>query len=177
MTPLFLAALGYCVAMRIAELRISASHEARVIAAGGYRVRPDGTGALVAVHTGWFVWMLVEQFVIGPTALPGALVAVAWALALGAEVLRIWCMVSLGVHWNVAVVVQPGAEIVRRGPYRWIKHPNYTVVVVLLVALPLALGLVWTAALVLPFKLAALRLRIRIEDDALANVTTHSAPA
>ena len=74
MTAAFLGALGYCLVMRVIELRVSADHEARVIAAGGHRVRPDGTGALVAVHTGWFVAMLVEQFVIGPTALPGALV-------------------------------------------------------------------------------------------------------
>lgn len=158
---------AYCVAMRFVELAVSRRNEARAIAAGGHRVEPDATGPLVLVHTLWFVGLLAEELLVGPRAWPSVWILTAGAIAVLAEALRVWCMLSLGERWNVAVVIRPGADLVRRGPYRFLPHPNYLAVVILLVALPLALGLPWTAAGIVPLKLWALSKRLRIENQAL----------
>ena len=163
MRPEFWIAFGYCVAMRFAELAISRRNEALAVAAGGHRVKPDATGPLVFVRTLWFVGMLAEEFLIGPQAWPATWLWCAGALAIAAELLRLLCMWTLGERWNVAVVIRPGAPLVRRGPYRFIPHPNYVAVVLLLVSLPLALGLPLTASAIVPLKAWALMRRLKVE--------------
>lgn len=158
---------AYCVAMRFVELSVSRRNEAKAVAAGGHRVQPDATGPLVFVHTLWFVGMLAEEWLVGPRPWPRTWVLSAATTAVAAEALRVWCMLSLGERWNVAVVIRPGAPLVRRGPYRFLPHPNYLAVVILLVALPLALALPWTAAGIVPLKAWALSRRLRIENQAL----------
>jgi methyltransferase len=81
---------------------------------------------------------------------------------------RLWIIVSLGAHWTTRVIVHPGARHVRRGPYSFLRHPNYLVVAVEIPLLPLVFG-AWQIAL--GFGLANLALlvhRIRVEDRALA---------
>ena len=91
-------------------------------------------------------------------------------LALGCQVGRWWCISSLGRQWNTRVIIVPGLAPSRRGPYRWIRHPNYIVVALEGIALPLVHGAVWTA---LVFTLAngyLMFLRIRCENDALGHL-------
>ena len=171
MRSLFWIALIYCLLMRVFELLLSRRNERAAILAGGRRIRPDATLGLVSVHTLWFAGLILEEQLLGPRTWPDWVLPVAGGIALGAETLRLACMLTLGKFWNVAVVIRPSAELVRRGPYRVLKHPNYLAVVVLLVALPLALGLPGVALIVLPLKLWALRARLRIEDAALEQVS------
>jgi methyltransferase len=87
--------------------------------------------------------------------------------------LRLWCMATLGRQWNTRVVVVPGAPRVTGGPYRFLPHPNYVVVAVEGVALPLVHG-AWVTAVVFSALNAVLLLRYRIpaEDAALASLRT-----
>ena len=81
---------------------------------------------------------------------------------------RIWVIASLGRHWTTRLIVLPGAPLVRRGPYRFVRHPNYLIVVAEIAVLPLAFGAV---AITIVFSLANLLLvarRIAIEERALA---------
>jgi methyltransferase len=83
------------------------------------------------------------------------------------EMARIWVLYSLGPRWTTRIIVLPDAALVRRGPYRWLDHPNYLVVVAEILVLPLVFGL-WKVALV--FSLlngVVLALRIREENRAL----------
>ena len=172
MSSAFLLSIGWVLASRPYELWRSHRAARALLARGGHRVVPDGYVPIFLVHAGWIVAMLLEQ-ALGPTELPTGLRVAAAVVFVCAEVLRFACLWALGPHWNVRVLVLPGAPPVARGPYRWLRHPNYLAATVGLVALPLALGLVWTAALVLPLKLLALRRRIRIEDEALASAAVH----
>ena len=167
MRGIFWIPLAYCLLMRMAELAISRRNESAALREGGQRVRPDATAGLVAVHTLWFVGLILEELLLGPRAWPSWVLPVAGGLALAAEALRLTCMLTLGKYWNVAVVIRPGAELVRHGPYRYLKHPNYVAAVLLLVAMPLALGLPWVVLIVLPLKLLALQARLRVENAAL----------
>jgi methyltransferase len=156
--------MGAIGALRLAELTVSTG-----------RLRADrraGTGqplteavypCMVAVHAAWIGGTVIEGWTI-PKALPGwAIVAAgcAWAVSL---VLRGWIMVSLGALWNVRIVVRDRQPVVTRGPYAWIRHPNYLAVMLEIAAVPLLLGAVWTAILGTLANAAVLALRIRREE-------------
>jgi len=73
--------------------------------------------------------------------------------------------------WNVRIWVVPEAALVRRGPYRFLQHPNYLAIAIELMAAPMIFGAWRTAILVSLLNLAALRVRIRPRRS------THAKPA
>ena len=86
----------------------------------------------------------------------------------GLQALRLWIIHSLGPFWTTRVITLPGAPLVRRGPYRFLRHPNYVVVVAEIAVLPLVFGAWRIAAVFSVLNLALLAWRIRIEQRALA---------
>ena len=82
--------------------------------------------------------------------------------------LRAWVLATLGARWTTRIVVVPGEELVKRGPYRWVRHPNYLVVIGEIATLPLVFGLVWYALLFSILNAGVLWVRIRAEECALA---------
>jgi methyltransferase len=89
------------------------------------------------------------------------------AIVLLSTVVRWWCVTALGKHWNPRLIVIPGASLVRRGPYRWLHHPNYTAVVVEVAALPLVHS-AWLTAIAFSIANAlVLTVRIHTENTAL----------
>jgi methyltransferase len=84
------------------------------------------------------------------------------------ELSRIWVLASLGARWTTRIIALPNAPLVRRGPYRWVNHPNYLVVVAEIAVLPLVFGL-WKVSLIFSILNAAvLTIRIRAENRTLA---------
>ena len=83
------------------------------------------------------------------------------------EIARIWVLATLGPRWTTRIIVLPGAPLVRRGPYRFVNHPNYVVVIGEIAVLPLVFGL-WRAALLFSaLNAAVLAVRIHTENRAL----------
>ena len=124
---------------------------------------------MVALHTLWIASTLVEGILRGPEV--PALWPVPLALFLLAQALRFWAVFSLGESWNTRILVVPGVKLVRRGPYKYLDHPNYVVVVVEILAFPLIFG-AWVTALVFTaLNAALLYVRIREEDRALAELS------
>ena len=93
------------------------------------------------------------------------------AVVVAAQVLRWWCITTLGHQWNTRVIVIPGAERVTGGPYRLIPHPNYVAVVIEGIALPLVHSAWITAIAFTVLNAALLRTRLRVENDALASLS------
>ena len=124
---------------------------------------------MVAVHALWLLCTLVEGLLRGPE--PPAWWPLPLALFLLVQPLRYWAVFSLGENWNTRILVVPGAKHVRRGPYRYLSHPNYVVVVVEILAFPLIFG-AWITALVFTvLNAVVLYVRIREENRALAELT------
>lgn len=146
---------------RLGELLLARRNTKNLLAAGG---RESGAGhytLIVALHGGW----LVAVFVAIPpeTAGNGWLIAAFLVLQAG----RIWVIASLGRYWTTRIISVPGAPLIRRGPYRWMRHPNYLIVAGEIALLPLAFG-AWEIALGFSLANAAvLAWRIRIENQAL----------
>ncbi|MBU4268502.1 MAG: hypothetical protein KJ808_06600 [Acidobacteria bacterium] len=86
---------------------------------------------------------------------------------------RWWCMATLGENWNVRIIVVPGEGLKRSGPYRWLRHPNYLLLVLEFVFLPLLMRAFITLAV---FSMAnlLLRQRIQLEEKALAQDVARS---
>lgn len=151
---------------RLAELRVAGRNARWARAQGGYEVGGGHYILIVSVHLLWFLGMAGE-------ILSGATPPVWWPLPallfLLAQVLRYWSIRSLGRHWNTRIWVIPGKKPVLRGPYRYIRHPNYLAVIAEILALPLLLGAFWTAAVAsLLNLLVLLGVRIPAEERALA---------
>ena len=160
--------VGLVSIQRLLELALSLRNE-RLLRARGAVERGRGHYPLMVVlQVLWLLSTLVEGLLRGPS-LP-AWWPVPLALFLLVQPLRYWAILSLGDHWNTRVLVVPGAKLVARGPYRYLRHPNYIVVAVEIATLPLIFG-AWATALVF-FALNAMLLfvRIREENRALAEL-------
>lgn len=155
---------------RIGELFISRSNAAWAFARGGVETGRGHFPAMVALHTGLLVGALAEAWLLDRPFLP-ALGFPALAVALLCQVGRIWIIRSLGRQWNTRVIVVPGMPLSRRGPYRWARlpHPNYLLVAVEGLAIPLVHS-AWLTAAVFAVLNAILLIGFRIpaEDRALA---------
>lgn len=161
----FLLLIG---AERLVELRLS-RRNARLAFARGAVEAGAGHFRLMAILHAAFLPACALEVVLLRRPFPGALGAVALALALLAQGLRWWAIASLGPRWNVRVIAVPGEAPLRRGPYRWIRHPNYIAVAVEMACVPLAHG-AWLSALTFSALNAfVLRERIRVEERALGD--------
>jgi methyltransferase len=152
--------LALVTLQRIGELWLSNRNTRQLLAAGAHEVAPGHYPLIVAVHVMWLaaLWWLA----------PLRPIHVLWlALFVIIELARIWVLTSLGRRWTTRIIVLPDAPLVRKGPYRWVDHPNYIVVVAEIAVLPLIFGL-WKLALIFSLlNAAALAIRIREENRAL----------
>ena len=168
---LLIAAVGV---ERIIELVVSNRHIAVSKSRGGIEFGSGHYPAMVALHTGLLVGAVAEVWLLERLFFPW----LGWpmlAIALAAQVLRWWCIATLGWQWSTRVVVVPGAPRVHGGPYRWWSHPNYVAVVSEGIALPLV-HTAWITSTV--FSIAngvLLRARLRAERSALELLTDASA--
>jgi methyltransferase len=159
--PDALPILAFVTAQRLAELWLSARNERKLRARGAYEVGAGHFPVMAALHAAWllglwwFAWDAAANW---------------WlvALYLLLQVARYWVIATLGERWTVRVLVLPGAPLVRAGPYRFLRHPNYLVVALEVALLPLAFGLIVYAAAFSVANLAVLAWRIRVEEGALA---------
>ncbi|TDD37331.1 hypothetical protein E1286_37450 [Nonomuraea terrae] len=159
--------IGLVVLERLAELVVARRNLAWARSKGGVEYGRRHYPWIVAAHVALLaaapaeVWLLDRPFV---PVLGWPMLAVV-VLAQG---LRWWCIGTLGRRWNTRVVVVPGMALVDRGPYRWLRHPNYVAVVAEGIALPLVHS-AWLTALVFTVVNAVLlTIRVRVEDSALA---------
>jgi methyltransferase len=161
-----LAALVLVIAIqRVTELRLAKRNLAWALAQGGRLIEEPHYWMFFALHGAWLLAWPLEAYLRGPE------LHVAWPAWLAgfvlAEGLRYWAIASLGPRWNTKIVVLDGAPLIRRGPYRWIAHPNYLAVALELVCVPLIFG-AWITALVCTVLNAALLLGLRIPAEAAA---------
>jgi methyltransferase len=162
---------------RVAELVVSARHANALLRRGGAEYGFSHFPVMVALHTALIAGCVIEPLV-GHRAFIPALGWAMFAVTVAANVLRWWCIITLGERWTARVIVLPGAPLVRSGPYRWFAHPNYVAVVIEGAALPLT-GSAWiTACAFTVLNAALLTVRIQCETGALAAAAPHAvAPA
>lgn len=174
----YTALLAGTAAERLLELVISTRNARWAFAQGGREYGRGHFPPMVVLHTALIAACFAEPLLTRATFIP-ALGLPALVLALAAQGLRYWCIGTLGRQWNTRVIVVPGLPLVARGPYRFLPHPNYIVVALEGVALPLVFT-GWITAIVFTVLNAALLLgfRIPVEERALRTAAVDDrAPA
>lgn len=160
---LFILGVG---AERLLELVVSRRNAAWSIAHGGKEFGHGHYPAMVSMHALLLVACVVEVWALRRPFI-GWLGWPMVAVVVLSTVVRWWCVAVLGKHWNPRLIVIPNAPLVRRGPYRWLHHPNYTAVAAEVAALPLVHS-AWLTAIVFSIANAViLNVRIRMENTAL----------
>ena len=144
---------------RLAELMYARRNTKALRQAGAVEHGAEHYPLFVLLHGAWLLVLLIQPM----RSLSVPLLAVFLAL----QAIRVWVVASLGQRWTTRVLVLPGQPLVRRGPYRYVRHPNYLVVVGEIAVLPLAFGFWEMAALFSVLNGLLLARRIRIEDRAL----------
>ena len=164
---LTIAILILVTVQRLFELWLSNRNTVRLLAKGAEEHGRGHYPVIVALHAAWLaiLWWLapgrpIDSFWLAPFVL--------------LQLARIWVIATLGRRWTTRIIVLPGEPLVKSGPYRFLRHPNYWVVTGEIAVLPLVFGL-WRVALA--FSLlngAVLALRIRAENKALAYIPPRS---
>ncbi|WP_028969958.1 isoprenylcysteine carboxyl methyltransferase family protein [Sphingomonas sp. URHD0057] len=152
--------LALVTLQRLGELWLSNRNTRRLLARGAQEVGAKQYPLIVAVHVLWLatLWWLA----------PGRPAEGFWlALYVLLQIARFWVIASLRDRWTTRIIVLPDAPLVRHGPYRFVAHPNYAVVVAEIAVLPLVFGLWWISVLFSLLNAAVLTIRIREEDRAL----------
>jgi methyltransferase len=153
--------LAYVTAQRLVELRWAKQNEERLLAAGGVEYGQSHLRLMTLLHAGWLagLWLLAYDHSVHL-----AYFAVFVLLQIG----RFWVLLTLGRRWTIRVIVMTGEKLVASGPYRWLRHPNYAIVIGEIAVVPLALGMPYYALVFSLLNAILLLIRIRQENAALA---------
>lgn len=153
---------------RLGELFVARRNTARLLAQGGVEHGAAHYPAIVALHAAWLggLWWLAWD----------RPVQVGWLAAyLVLQALRAWVLLTLGRRWTTRIIVVPGEALVRRGPYRFVPHPNYLVVAGEIAVLPIVFGLPLYALAFTVLNAIALAVRLKAETRALNYAASSSA--
>ncbi len=157
------ALLIYVIVERLLELVIARRNTQRLLARGAHEVGASHYPFMVALHVSWLAAIILWVVLAAPAVRIPFLV-----LYLFLQGLRIWVMASLGPYWTTRIITLADAPLVARGPYRFLRHPNYVVVVLEIMTLPLVFG-AWHIALIFSLANAGmLWVRIRAENQAVS---------
>jgi methyltransferase len=167
---LFVLATGF---ERLYELVVSTKHARIAFERGGQEFGQRHFPWMVALHTSLLVGAVAEVWLLDRPFIPWLGIPML-VIAIACQVGRYWVISALGWQWNTRVIVVPGAPRVRTGPYRfdWLRHPNYWIVAVEGVALPLVHS-AWITAIAFSALNAILLWGFRIpsENRALERLT------
>ena len=154
--------LALVAAQRLAEL-VYAQHNTRaLLTKGAVEIGRRHYPLFVLLHAGWLLAILLAL----PHPAPVFWLPLAGYIVL--QGLRVWTVASLGPYWTTRIVTLAHAPLVRRGPYRFVRHPKYLIVTGEIALLPLVFGEVWVAVVFTILNAALLFWRIREEENALA---------
>ncbi|HLS08245.1 isoprenylcysteine carboxyl methyltransferase family protein [Lentibacillus sp.] len=157
------------IIQRLVELSIARSNEKWMKRIGGIEKGEKHYKWFIMLHCCFFISIIIETSIN-----KHVLTNVNYFLLiifLVAQAVRVWCIHTLGKFWNTKVIVLPGVALIKKGPYKYIKHPNYIVVGVELFVIPMLVGAQLTALLFPVCHLLLLRVRILQEEKALTRAT------
>ncbi|ULJ70892.1 isoprenylcysteine carboxyl methyltransferase family protein [Rhizobium gallicum] len=155
-----IALLTFVTIQRLGELVLSRRNTAALLAKGARETGAEHYPYMVALHTAWIggLWLLASDRPVN---------LVWFGIFMLLQIVRLWVLATLKERWTTRIIVLPEAPLVRSGPYRFIRHPNYAVVAGEIAVLPLAFGMPLYAAAFTILNALMLAIRIRAENAAL----------
>ena len=160
MNGIAVAILGYVTVERLAELLLARTNTRKLLAKGATEHSAGHYPLIVAVHTLW----LASLWFLASNRAPDLF----WlAMYVILQAARFWVLGTLGPRWTTRIITLPGEDLVKEGPYRFLNHPNYWVVMGEIAVLPLVFGLPWVSLIFSILNAAVLTVRVREENRAL----------
>jgi methyltransferase len=170
---LFPIMIALIIIQRMSELVIARKNEMKMKNLGGYEVGNTHYKIVVSLHTLFFLSLIFEGLI--NKGVPFTWWGVLLPLFILLQLFRVWTICSLGMYWNTKIIILPGAAPVTKGPYRWIKHPNYLIVILELLIVPIMFQAYFTAFIFTILNLIVLlKIRIPQEEQALQKVTNYT---
>ena len=160
------------ISQRLTEVFIAKRNEKWMLSQGAYEVGSSHYPYMLALHSSFFLFLLIE--VVTNTSSLSPLFPLFFILFIAVQALRIWCLHSLGPFWNTKIIILPGAEVVKKGPYVFFRHPNYVVVCLEILLLPLMFQAYFTAFCFTLLNITMLSVRIPMEEKALRDATNYN---
>lgn len=153
--------LGLVAAQRLWELSLADRNTSRLLAEGAVEVGSGHYPLFIGLHASWLAAIAILT--------PWTMVPNPWWLSIyvGLQFGRFWVIATLGRFWTTRIITLPGAPLKTRGPYRFMRHPNYVIASLEILVLPLAFGQVWIALVWSAANAPLVAWRIRVEDGAL----------
>ena len=159
---LALCFIAFLIAQRLIELVIAKRNTARLLEKGAYEVGAGHYPLIIVIHSAWVISIVILGY--------DQSIQTSWfILYVLLQGLRIWILASLGSRWTTRIIIL-NEPLVVRGPYRYIKHPNYVLVIGEIFVAPMVLGLFWVAVVFSLLNFFILSIRIPAENKALAEI-------
>lgn len=150
----------------LAEVMISRRNSLNLIQRGAMEIAPVILPLMTAIYLLKYTGSFAE-YVLRAPAIPLWWFILFGGLVLAAKFLKFWAISALGPLWTMRVLIVPGTTVVKTGPYRWVRHPNYVAVMTEVIAIPLLGKAYLTAITVTTLFSIVLYFRIRAEENAL----------
>ncbi|MFJ5965134.1 isoprenylcysteine carboxyl methyltransferase family protein [Bacillus sp. NPDC093026] len=157
--------IGLLICQRLIEVLVAKRNEKKVKAIGAIEFGARHYPYMVAMHAAFFLSLIAETLLFQHERSRFFLLLL--ILLMVTQLVRYWALWSLGMYWNTKILVVPNAMIVKKGPYRWLKHPNYLVVAIEFVLIPLLFQAYITAILFTCLNVWMMMVRIQTEEEAL----------
>ena len=155
-----IAVLAFVTVQRLAELLLARSNTKKLLARGAFEAAPGHYPFIVLLHASW----LAVLWLLGPGPPIELVPLVIFGML---QLARLWVIATLGERWTTRIIVLPGEPLVRSGPYRWLNHPNYLIVIGEFAVLPLVFDLPLVAIVFSILNGLLLWVRIKDENQAL----------
>ncbi|MDN3016765.1 isoprenylcysteine carboxylmethyltransferase family protein [Paenibacillus sp. BSR1-1] len=167
----FILFFSFIILQRIVEVLVAKNNESWMKKRGAIEFGEKHYRFMVLMHSLFFISLLLEKLLFNR----GFSTVWPWVLMIFvlAQFFRIWVIASLGRFWNTKIIVLPDAPAIRKGPYRYIRHPNYFVVTIEFLVIPTLFSAYLTACLFTIFNAIMLAIRIREEENALKSITEY----
>ncbi len=168
----FIVVISLVIIQRLVEIFIARRNEKWMFTQGAYEVGASHYPYMLALHSSFFLFLIAEV-IFDHTGL-SPFFPILLGFFLFVQGLRIWCLRSLGRFWNTKIIILPHAQVVKKGPYLYMRHPNYTIVSLEFILLPFMFEAYLTAFLFTLLNMAMLSVRIPLEERALREATNYS---
>jgi len=160
----FIVFIAFLIVQRLSELYISRRNEKWLLENGAIQYGQSHYPYMIVMHTFFLLSIVAEYYWRGGPP-------ISWiALASFLIVLsfKFWALSSLGKYWNTKIYRIPGVSPVKKGPYKFLKHPNYMEVVCEIAIIPLVFHLYYTAIVFTLLNAIMLTVRIKVENKVWA---------
>ena len=151
--------ISFIIILRLVELLVARRNEKWLLKNGAILYGQKHYPLIVLLHTLFILSVILEYFFIGHSNLIIPLLILYIILIIA----KIWTISSLGMYWNTKIYRIPGSVFIKKGPYKYINHPNYIIVIWEIAVIPLVFGLYWTAIIFTIMN--AIKLSVRIKEE------------